>query len=137
VKQAVLLFFILLCISGCHSSKDAVTGENSPVLRPTIKPIHPVSGKTGAYEDISKESSIAVKTFGFLKETLAEENPSLILLSIKKAKSQVVEGLNIKLLCEYKTGEDEVPGLLLAKVYWDLDGHPSLEEVELDDTKEF
>jgi hypothetical protein len=137
VKKPVLLFFILLTLSGCHSSKDASTGEHSPGLRPTIKPVHPVSGKTGAYEEIGKESPIAVKTFGFLKETLADKHPSLILLSVKKAKSQVVEGLNIKLLCEYRAGKDETPGLLLAKVYWDLDGHPSLEEVEPEYTKEF
>ncbi|MBN1696457.1 MAG: hypothetical protein JW881_02980 [Spirochaetales bacterium] len=134
MKLTILTYIIISGLCLCTSSrKQAVGGGNISQPENLAQPAH---NKTGAFEAIDTGSAIAVKTFAFLKETLEKARPHLSLHSVKEAESQVVQGVNIRLVCEYSLEGDDTPRLLRATVYWDPGGNPSLTEASPDDERD-
>ena len=128
LRRFLPAFFITSLILGSFAcvSKNQDKAD-SVVLNPAAPDI------TGGFQSIPPESQSAQRAFLFLKSALAEKYPDLKLGPIIKAASQVVAGMNIKIICEYtaKNGQKKRK-YLTAVVYRDLGDQETLKELNLD-----
>ncbi|MBA7572466.1 hypothetical protein ES708_14246 [subsurface metagenome] len=136
LRKSVFIIFILLLFASCCSSKEK-TGEGESDNTPLVKeqkgePSPPQEQKMGGFSEIDIDSQYSVESFDFLKKELLKSNPEIALLSVKKAMLQVVAGYNVSLICDYKSASKDEAYLLSAKIYFDLEGKPSIKELNLD-----
>ena len=120
MKKFIFTIFILLYIVSCCSEKISQNNKDECEVN-----------FDGGLSDIELDSELVKKSYDFLKEELAVSNPYIDLVSIKEAKSQVVAGINIVLICEYKTNEIDKIYVLYSKIFNDLSNGQKILELYL------
>jgi hypothetical protein len=90
---------------------------------------HPM---VGAYAAISKDDEAALAAHAFLRAELAKSHPEIVLGKIRRASRQVVAGYNVRLQCAYRAVAGTGTRVLVAVVYFDLEGARHLTSLVLD-----
>ena len=98
----------------------------------THNPNNPNDFTAGGYSGLPENSETFRLAFSFLQKKMMKEHPGIKLLKVIKAEEQVVAGLNIGLLCEYRNKHEDKNNILYAKIYIDLQDNCELDLLEFD-----
>lgn len=84
--------------------------------------------KTGGWVAQDKQAEIVVEAYGYLKASEALKAPPVQVGELKDAASRVVEGIEVKLLCDYERSGTK--GSLTAHILKDIKGDYQVISIE-------
>jgi len=130
IKQLSIIIIILVLLVACITKKSGEKEEGQDIkVKEETELLIREAEEGGNFIEADITSEYIQRAFKFLKGELARTHPNIIMGELKKAMSQVVSGLNILLVCEYKFADKDY--LLKAIIYQNLDYDLLLSELYL------